>query len=297
VSEGATARLVPLDERHRARFAEELPRLIAWRLQRQAPGDLIWGLEAVAYSAIALLGLGLWQWSPALMLLHLLLSQWIGLVAEVLVLRRLARLGVTRMLSVSHVAAFVEEIAKRLEAQHEHGMVGEPLLVSESLMLDSDVPNDSTDKTSPGAFAVTLVLLGAMATVFSLIAVAMADGSLREELLREPLALLTLGVMSVVQLVACVRRLRAPPLPGASWQIEFVPGLRAFGLVLLSMLAIGFSQSHEDVKELMMVVYACIGAWGLIAALSIPLIHRQVERLQAQQLLAVAVWGRGGASK
>jgi hypothetical protein len=94
-----------------------------------------------------------------------------------------------------------------------------------------------------------------------------------------------------------MRRLRAPVLPGATWQIEFVPGLRAFGLVLLSMLAIGFSQSHEDVMQLMMVVYACIGAWGLIAALSIPLIHRNVDRLQAQQLLAAALWGRDGASK
>jgi hypothetical protein len=273
-------RRVPLDARTRARCLAELPSVIAYRETRLLHGHRTWGIEAVAYGAITMLGLLWGDWSPVLVLLHLMLSQWIALLAEVLVLRRLAQRGITRLVSAGHVDQFVTMVVAALGPGTSGKPPEAPPMVPERYLLDSQVPSDSTDKSSPADLAVTAIFLGALASAFMVGSLVFAERSLRDELLSQPLALLLLGAMSVVQLVTSFRSKLAPPWPGASWNVEFTPLLRVFGMMMLGMMSVGLLQAREETSTGILAIYGCIAAWGVVTLATLGLLRAHTQRMK-----------------
>jgi hypothetical protein len=273
-------REVPIDERALARFRAELPNIIEYRERRVVPAHRSWGWEAIGYGAITAAGLLWWDWSPWLVLLHLMLMQWIGLLAEVLVLRRLQRRGVGRLLSAGHVNEFVEAVIRAYETRDLPWRRGRPPSIQERWLPYGDVPAGDNDKVSPGALAATLVFFGLVATAIMAVALWYAGGSLRQELAAQPEALLLLGAASVVRLFTLFRLRIAPPLPGASWNVEFTPGLRLFGLFVLAMLSPAVFQARAEVEKGALGFAVLVGAWGVVTLLSLPSFRRTTGRMR-----------------
>ena len=271
---------VPLDARVLARFHAELPSLVAMRETRLLPASRAWGWEAISYAAITAAGIAFWGWSPVLVLLHLMSMQWISLVAEVVVLLRLKRAGVRRLLSVGHVNRFVETVMAVRALANRPGQRGEPMLPADCL-LDDDAPSDDSGRSSPGALAGTLVFFGVAATVVMLLVLAYAQGSLRETLRGQTVALVFMTVAAGMRFTSQLRASTAPLLPGASWNVEFSPGLRVMSVVLLGMLSPAMFQSPDVASGWVLALLGSIGLWGAVTLATLPQFHRNTERMRA----------------
>lgn len=273
-------RKVPLDAPTLARFHAALPVILAYREQRVSPGHRTWGLEALGYGLLTLAGLYWWQWSPMLVFVHLLVTQWIGLLAEVLVLRRLGRRGITRLLSADQVHRFIFAVidAQRRQRAQDPNAVA---MILASALPDSVDKSDTAKNASPQSFANLLVFFGLLSGGILLTALFYAEGSLLAELSAQPLALALFGGFSLLQLGTQFRSKLAPPVPGTSWNVEFNPGLRLFGVVLLALLAPAVLQTPEEVRDWAMGIYACIAGWGAVTLYSLRGFQIQTQNLRA----------------
>lgn len=271
---------VPLDARVLARFHAELPTVVAMRETRLLPASRAWGREAIGYAAITAAGLVFWGWSPVLVLLHLMLMQWISLVAEVVVLLRLKRAGVRRLLSVGHVNQFVETVMAVRALADRPGARGEPMLPA-TCLLDDDAPSDDSSRSSPGELAGTLVFFGVAATAVMLLVLAYAQSSLREMLQGQTVALVFMALAAGMRFHSQIRAITAPLLPGASWNVEFSPGLRLMSVVLLGMLSPAMFQSPAEASGWVLVLLGCIGLWGAVTLATLPSFRRTTDRMRA----------------
>jgi hypothetical protein len=262
-------RVVPLNDRHVARFQSELPLVIRYLEERQLPGEWRWGASAIGYGATTMAGLYWFSWSPVLVIVHLLLSQWIPLLAEVLVLRRLQARGVTRLVTANEVLAFASAVRSGLErAAAQRTQPAVPMIL-ESVVPDSDIAAGSFDKTTPGAIASSLVFLGVIASAILGAAIWFTPEPMRDVLMSQPWAIAVLGGMSLVQLRTQYHAKLAPPLPGATWNVEFSPGLRGISVVLLGILSpVMIEAGPEDQWQTALGAAAVIAGWGVIALLS-----------------------------
>lgn len=273
-------RLVPIDDAIRSRFAAELPSVIAWREQRLLPGHRLWGVEAVGYGVLTVIGLYFFDWSPMLVFVHLIVTQWIGLLAEILVLRRLGRQGITRLLSAGQMNAFVENVATVMSRHAKHKRGDAEMSIPESVLPDVVTRNDTAKNAHPRGVASSLLFFGILGSGILLVALVYAEGSLRAELLSQPLALALLGGFSLVQLATQFRNRIRPPLPGSGWHVEFTPGLRMFGLVMLALLSPAVLADAEEVRDFALATYGAIAGWGLLTLMSLGMLERGTLRLK-----------------
>jgi hypothetical protein len=284
------------------RFLSELPGLLAYLERRLAPRQRRWALGAIAYGAMTLAGLFLFDWSPVLVLIHVVLSQWIPLGAEIVVLRRLQRRGVTRLITADHVHRFVDAVARVLDRGRRPWEQPEGPLMLDRDRLDGETPADSTDKTSPGALAATLLFLGLLGTTLLVGSLWFVEGSLLAATLAEPWALAALTAASFWQGYAEYRAKLAPPMPGATWNVEFHAGLRVMSVVLLGMLApVMVEADGEELRELAAAPAVLVGAWGLLSLVGLPMWRRTLARLRRYDGLDAAslraAWSSSGRSE
>jgi hypothetical protein len=277
---GAPEPLIPVDADVRARFVAELPAIIAWREQRLLPGKRRWGIEALAYGLLTLAGLAFFEWSAMLVFAHLALTQWIALVAELLALRRLARQGVTRLLGADQVDDFVALVDVALEQAERKGASAVVPRIPGGLLPDAMARNDTAKNAPPLAIAAWLVIVGAIATALLVAALVVAEGSLRAELLAQPMALACLAGCSLVQLATQFRQRLEAPMVGARWNVEFRPGSRMVGLILLAMIAPAVVESAGEVREFAMACQGAIAFWGVVTLLSLGRLRRRTARLR-----------------
>jgi hypothetical protein len=273
-------RQVPLTNAHLARFHTELPAVVTYLERRLIPGHWRWGIGAIVYGLTTLTGLCWFDWSPMLVLLHLMLSQWIALIAEVLALRRLHRRGITRLVAFNHVYRFVEAVRRVITRPRRSWDPPQPM-IRESDLLDSEIPADSSDKTSPRDLAGVLLFFGAIATGLVAGVSWFVERAVFDGLLAQPVALVVLGAASLLQLQSQVRTKLAPPLPGASWSVEFSPGLRIMSVMLLGMIIPGvIADNAEGVRELAIGFPILIAAWGLVTLIFLPMWRRPLASLR-----------------
>jgi hypothetical protein len=273
-------RMVPLDADMIARFHAELPVVIALREQRVLRAQRTWGWEALGYVAVTLAGVTFWGWSPVLVLLHLMLMQWISLVAEVVVLFRLQRAGVGRLLPAGNVNRFVETVIAVRELAARPGARGVPMIQDDCLLEGEPDPADSS-RSSPGGLAVVLLLFGGIATGLMLAGLAFAPRELHDTLRGQVVALAWLGVAAAVRFFTQYRAITAPLLPGARWNVEFSPGLRLMSTVMLGLLSLPMFQSLRSATESIQVLLACIGFWAGVTLVFLPMFRRNTERMRA----------------
>lgn len=272
-------RQVPLSDADLARFRAELPGVIAHVEQRVVPGQRRWALGAIAYGAMTSAGLLWYDWSPALVLVHVFLSQWIPLGAEIAALRRLQRRGMTRVIAANHVLRFVDTVASALSSPRKPWDPPDGPRIPDRHRLDSDVPSDSTDKTSPGALASTLTFLGLLGTALLIGALWFLDGAHLGGLDAQPWALLGLGLTSLLQAASAYRAKLVPPAPGASWNVDFHPGVRVMSVVLLGMVSpVLVEADARQLFELALAAPVMVAAWGLVTLLWLPQWRRTVAR-------------------
>jgi hypothetical protein len=272
-------RVVPLTAPHLLRFQSELPLVIRFLEERRIPADLRWAIGAIVYGLTTMVGLQWFGWSPVLVVVHLLLSQWIPLLAEVLLLRRLQAQGMTRLIAANDIYRFVHAVISGLERVKAPQNRGAAPLILEAVLPDSDVKLGSVDKTSPGAIASALLFFGVIATGILAASLYFMQGSLRDELLSQPWALATLGAMSLLQFHSQFRSKLAAPIPGASWNVEFNAGLRIMSVMLLGMLSPVLTQGDgEEVWSLAFGPAALVAFWGGVALLT----HRMWRGTLAQ---------------
>ncbi len=276
-------RRVPLTDAHLARFHAELPALLAYIEQRLIPGQRRWSIGAIVYGLSTLAGLWWFDWSPMLVLLHLMLSQWIALAAEALALRRLQQRGITRLVAADHVFRFVEAVRVEITRRRQPWDPPQPT-IRERDLLDSEVPADSSDKTSPGALAALLLLFGLLATGMVAVAAWFAGRDHFDDLLTQPAALFVLAIASLLQLHHQTLTRLAPPITGASWSVEFSPGLRIMSVMLLGMLVPALiARQPDDVWGVAMLFPALIAAWGLLILIGLPMSYRQLAALRGHR--------------
>ena len=108
------------------------------------------------------------------------------------------------------------------------------------------------------------------------------QGSLRDELLSQPWALATLGGLSLWQLHSQFRAKLAPPMPSASWNVEFNAGLRIMSVMLLGLLSpVLIKGSGEEVWSLAFGPAALVAGWGCVALLSYRIGRGTLAQLRA----------------
>jgi hypothetical protein len=285
-----------------ARFRSELPGLIAYFERRLVPRRRRWALGALAYGGLTLAGLFLFDWSPVLVLTHVVLSQWIPLGAEIAALRRLQRGGMTRLVAADHVHRFVGAVARELDVGRRQWDRADGPRMLDRDRLDSDVPADSTDKTSPGALASVLLFLGLIGTTLLAGALLYVDAAQRDAMLSDPWALAVLAATSAHQCFAEYRAKLTPPMPGATWNIEFHAGLRVMSVVLLGMLSPMMIGADDDkLRELASAPAIFVGGWGLFTLAGWPMWPRIIAKLQRYVGLDAAalraIWSTGGGDR
>jgi hypothetical protein len=295
-------RQVPISDADFARFGTELPGLIAYFERRLVPRHRRWAFGAVAYGGLTLAGLFLFDWSPVLVLTHVVLSQWIPLAAEIAALRRLQRSGMTRLLAADHVHRFVAAVARVLDVGRRQWDPADGPRMLDRDRLDSDIPADSTDKTSPGALASVLLFFGLVGTALLVGALWFVDAAKRDAMLSEPWALAVLAATSLYQCFAEYRAKLAPPMPGASWNIEFHAGLRVMSVVLLGMLSPMMIDADEaKLREAAAAPAVFVGGWGLITLAGLPMWRRTLAKLRRYVGLDAAalraIWSSGGGER
>jgi hypothetical protein len=294
-------RRVPIGDADFERFRVELPGLIAFLEQRLVPRHRRWALGAIAYGVTTLAGLLLYDWSPVLVLTHVVLSQWIPLGAEIVALRRLQQRGTTRLVTADHVHRFVAAVVRALEAGRRPWDPPEGPMMLDRDRLDSEIPADSTDKTSPAALAATLLFFGLVGTAILGGSLWFIDPRLRDAMFAEPWALAALGAASLWQCYAEYRAKLAPPMPGARWDVEFHAGLRVMSVVLLGMLSpLMLEADHAQLREAAAAPAVLVGAWGLVSLVSLPLWRGTIAKLRRYVGLDVdalrASWSTSGRS-
>jgi hypothetical protein len=274
-------RRIPLTDAHLARFHAELPALVTYLEQRLIPGHRRWGLGAMAYGLMTAIGLYALDWSPMLVLAHLLLSQWIPLIAEVLVLRRLQRRGITRLVAADHVYRFVNAVLTELTRDKRPWDPKGGPQIRESDLLDSEIPSDSSDKAHPGGLAVTLLFFATIATAILAVTVYYTDYPVREALLSQPVAVLALGLASLAQLHHHYLQKLSPPIPGATWSVEFTPGLRVFSVVLLGMLSpVAIQSDPQELREVAVGIPLIVAAWGFVSWASLSMWNKPLAMMR-----------------
>lgn len=272
---------VPLDAAILARFHAELPAVVAWRETRGMPRMQAWGWEALLYAVITVLGVLLWGWSAVLVMLHLMAMQWISLVAEVVVLMRLHRAGVRRLVTVMEVSHFVEAVMSARTRKPRPWETQGPT-IQDNWLLDRPHEPGNAQNASPGGLAGTLVFLGTLATAAMVGSMMYSPpGSVRETLEGQTLAIVFMAVAMLLRFHAQLRATTAPVSTGASWNVEFSPGLRVMSVVILGMLSCAIFLSGDDPKGYVVVVFGAIGLWAVNVLLGVPMLRRSTARMRA----------------
>lgn len=284
-----------------ARFRAELPGLPAFFEQRLVPRHRRWALGAILYGVMTLAGLYLFDWSPILVLCHVVLSQWIPLGAEIVALRRLQRRGTTRLVTADHVHRFVGAVARVLDGGRRPWDPADGPMMLDRDRLDSEIAADSTDKTSPGGLASVLLFFGVIGSGILGVSLYFVDPSLRASMFDEPWALAALAAASLWQAHDEVRAKLAPPMPGASWNVEFHAGLRVMSVVLLGLLSpVMINADPADLRSTAAVVPVLVGGWGLVTLASLPMWRGTLSKLRRYVGLDAselrALWSASGRS-
>ncbi|MFB9067415.1 hypothetical protein [Pseudofulvimonas gallinarii] len=274
-------RQVSIDDADLERFRTELPGLLAYFEQRRIARDRRWALGAILYGAMTLAGLYLFDWSPMLVLCHVVLSQWIPLGAEIAALRRMQRSGITRLVTVDHVHRFVGSVARALDAGRRPSDPADGPMMLDRDRLDSDVAADSNDRTSPGALARLLLFFGIIGAGMVVASIYFVDPFLRAEMFADPWALAALGATSPLQGWDEYRAKLAPPMPGATWNVEFAAGLRLAAVMVLGLMSpILFSASTVDLLGIAATAPVLVGGWGLVTLACLPMWRKTIASLR-----------------